>query len=96
MFCYYTVISDQRTRIIGDRILKNGKSGADVRELQTMLLQLGYNLGSWGVDGDFGDCTEMAVRAFQKNARVEVDGEVGPITLAALYAALEAQWYAST
>ena len=73
---------------LGDRILKNGMYGADVRELQTMLIQLGYSCGSWGADGEFGDATELAVRKFQRDHNCEVDGEVGPETLAALTKAL--------
>ena len=75
---------------LGDRILKNGMEGADVKELQTMLIQLGYDCGSWGVDGEFGDSTQNAVEAFQTASSCAVDGEVGPETLAALMKALEA------
>lgn len=69
---------------LGDRILRNGMEGDDVKELQTMLIQAGYNLGDWGADGDFGDATEIGVRNFQKKMQLEVDGQVGPKTLAAL------------
>ena len=48
------------------------------------------DLGKWGCDGDFGDCTELALEEFQKDARVEMDGECGPQTLAALREALSA------
>lgn len=72
---------------LGDRILKNGKSGADVKELQTILVSLGYSCGDYGADGDFGDATEMAVKKFQKANKLDVDGEVGSKTLATLYAA---------
>lgn len=75
---------------LGDRILRNGDSGEDVRELQTDLIRLGYDCGRWGVDGDFGDATEMAVRAFQKASDLVVDGEFGPASCAALRAALAA------
>lgn len=75
---------------IGDRILKYGCEGGDVKILQEALLKLGYDLGKWGCDGDFGDCTELALEEFQKDARVEVDGECGPQTLAALREALSA------
>ena len=75
---------------IGDRILKYGCEGSDVKILQEALLKLGYDLGKWGCDGDFGDCTELALEEFQKDARVEVDGECGPQTLAALREALSA------
>lgn len=73
---------------LGDRILKNGMDGADVKDLQSMLIQLGYSCGSWGADGEFGDATELAVRAFQRDHGCGVDGEVGPETLAALVKAL--------
>lgn len=73
---------------LGDRILKNGNEGSDVKELQEYLIQLGYDLGSWGADGDFGDATEMAVKLFQTNEGIEIDGEVGKETLSALKSAL--------
>ena len=76
-----------KDRTLGGRILDNGCEGADVKELQNLLLQLGYDLGKWGADGDFGDATEMAVREFQKDKGLEVDGIVGKATFAALLAA---------
>ena len=76
---------------LGVRILKNGMEGDDVKELQRMLIQLGYDLGKWGADGDFGDATEMAVRKFQKERDCDVDGQVGPETLGALNAVFNAQ-----
>ena len=75
---------------LGSRTLKNGDEGADVKELQTGLIRMGYNLGSWGADGDFGDCTEQAVKAFQQDCGLEDDGEFGPLTLAAFVASLTA------
>ena len=58
--------------------------------MQEMLLKLDYDLGSWGCDGDFGDCTDLALRAFQKAAKIDVDGECGPSTLMALEKAVDA------
>lgn len=69
---------------LGERILKNGSEGDDVRELQTLLISLGYDCGRWGADGDYGDATELAVMAFQKNAGLDADGTYGPETHAAL------------
>ena len=71
----------------GERILRNGCVGEDVRALQAALITMGYSCGSWGADGDFGDATEQAVRQFQRAHNCEVDGEAGPETLAALKAA---------
>lgn len=74
---------------LGERLLCNGVEGVDVETLQTHLITLGYDLGKWGADGDFGDMTEMAVIAFQTRVGVEADGKYGPITHAALLAELE-------
>ena len=76
---------------LGDRVLKNGMEGEDVKALQTDLIRLGYDLGKWGADGDFGDATEAAVRQFQKDKRLAVDGEAGDATVAALEKALAKQ-----
>ena len=75
---------------LGDRILKNGMTGDDVKELQTYLIGLDYDCGVWGADGEFGDATEQAVVCFQTAHGCMVDGEVGPETLAALEKAMEA------
>ena len=75
---------------LGDRVIKYGCEGNDVKLMQEMLLKLGYDLGSWGCDGDFGDCTELALKAFQTDAKLDVDGESGPTTLVALEKAIEA------
>lgn len=80
---------------LGDRILRNGDEGPDVQKLQEYLIRLGYDLGDFGpnrdgVDGDFGDATEIAVRAFQKKHKLEVDGEYGPKSHKAMTAAIAA------
>ena len=73
----------------GDRILKNGSKGSDVVALQKALINLGYDCGKWGADGDFGDATEMAVRRFQTQNDLHVDGEVGPETAKAITKAMK-------
>ena len=60
--------------------LRKGSKGQAVTEMQTMLNKLGYDLGSYGVDGDFGKCTLAAVKAFQKDYELSVDGICGPKT----------------
>lgn len=73
-----------KTTLLGDRTLKNGCEGDDVKELQSGLIRLGYDLGRWGADGDFGDCTEEAVRTFQRHHGLSVDGIAGPQTISTL------------
>lgn len=69
-------------------MIRNGASGETVIELQGMLVRLGYDVGSTGVDGKFGARTASAVRAFQTSTGLAVDGIVGPKTWAALDAAV--------
>lgn len=57
--------------------LRFGSSGPAVRVLQRLLVANGYAIR---VDGAFGPLTETAVRAFQNQRRVVVDGIVGPVT----------------
>ncbi|MBQ8200978.1 MAG: peptidoglycan-binding protein [Clostridia bacterium] len=63
--------------------LKVGSTGDDVRKLQRRLKDLGYYKGS--VDGDFGENTETAVKAFQNQNGLLVDGKAGTNTLNKLY-----------
>ncbi|MBQ9264059.1 MAG: peptidoglycan-binding protein [Clostridia bacterium] len=65
--------------------LKLGSNGQDVRNVQSKLKALGFYKGT--VDGDFGAATEAAVKAFQKQYKLTVDGKVGPSTLKALASA---------
>lgn len=64
--------------IRGGHSLRLGDSGVAVRELQALL---GRRRHPVAVDGDFGPETEDAVRAFQRQRRLDPDGVVGPITL---------------
>lgn len=63
------------------------RSRADVRDWQEKLTLLGYDPGP--IDGRFGPKTRSAVRSFQKDAGLSVDGVVGRRTKAALNDALE-------
>ena len=74
---------------LGDRLLKKGMSGSDVRELQLNMLKLGYVLPKYGADGDYGAETFEAVKAFQKKKGLEMDGIYGFNTHKSLTAALE-------
>ena len=74
---------------LGERTLRRGDEGEDVRLLQEYLLQLNYSVGEYGADGDFGGDTEDAVKAFQSDSRLEDDGIYGEDTHAALMDALD-------
>ena len=59
-------------------------SGSDIVLCQTILRKLGYDIGSYGVDGKYGKQTEAAVKKFQDEHGLVVDGKVGVKTWAML------------
>lgn len=73
---------------LGDRTLKQGMTGDDVKELQTALILLGITCGLYGADGDFGPDTKKAVMNFQGSRGLEQDGIFGAKSFAALQAAM--------
>ena len=66
------------------RAIRPGDRGHAVEDVQRRLLLLGYDLGATGVDGVFLDDTAAAIRSFQADANLYVDGIVGPRTWSAL------------
>ncbi|MGW3433568.1 protein kinase domain-containing protein [Streptomyces melanosporofaciens] len=68
----------------GTALTKYRDKGDRVREVQCILKARGYNIGPYGVDGDFGDDTRLAVRKFQQAHHLHVDGIVGEDTWPAL------------
>ena len=63
-------------------VLRNGSQGAEVKTVQQLLAAKGYKPGY--ADGIYGPATSAAVKAFQANAGLNNDGEVGGQTWAAL------------
>lgn len=69
--CYFTAVFPQ---------LSKGDKGDKVRVLQELLKGKGYDLGTYGADGDFGGATRSAVVAFQVRSGLSADGIVGKNT----------------
>ena len=61
--------------------VKKGDKGTPVRWVQDKLTNAGYQLS---IDGSFGSNTDRAVRRFQQDKNLEIDGKVGPATRKAL------------
>ncbi len=70
-----------------DGRLVRGASGPAVQELQQLLQSAGYYHGNIG--GNFGPLTDAAVRSFQRDHGLTVDGWAGPQTMAALREAVQ-------
>ena len=67
-------------------LLKLGSDGWQVKRLQKLLRAHGLFPEEAKVDGDFGEITEAAVKAFQSFSDLNPDGKVGPLTWRALQA----------
>ena len=64
--------------------LRKGASGENVRFMQQALLDAGFDLPKYGVDGSFGRETLAALKEFQKSRGLKADGICGPKTWAAI------------
>jgi N-acetylmuramoyl-L-alanine amidase len=71
------------------RIYRTGDRGPEILDIQTRLLSLGAVVDDAERDGTFGPSTESAVRGFQRERHLRVDGLVGPDTWEQL---VEAGW----
>ncbi|RTZ18092.1 type VI secretion system tip protein VgrG [Vibrio aquaticus] len=90
------------------RPYKIGASGQEVEYIQQALLKLGFDLGKFGADGDYGSTTEHQVKLFQESYTQTnqihlayevgaVDGITGQGTILGLDEALIEGWeYKST
>lgn len=64
------------------KLLRLESTGNLVRELQKQLVEHGYSVA---ISGDFDEVTDEAVRQFQRDQKLKIDGIVGNKTWAALY-----------
>ena len=64
----------------GTAISSQSGYSADAQYIQKALIYLGYSCGSSGADGYFGAGTAAAVKRFQSDNNLDVDGRVGPAT----------------
>mgnify|MGYP004541787313 CR=1 FL=1 len=76
--------STSNTSTSSSSVLKVGNRGAAVQDVQKKLVALGYNVGSTGADGIFGNSTKNAVIKFQGSVGISKDGIVGSQTLTKL------------
>jgi len=63
-------------------LISSGSSGKGVEQIQQILVDNGYDLGTFGdegngVDGEFGGMTKSAIKKFQRDNELQVDGIVG-------------------
>lgn len=74
-----------RRGMVVHRQLKNpGGVAASVKQLQTKLDKLGFTNKPFSIDGDYGNATMAAVKAFQQKNNLKQDGIAGKNTIATL------------
>lgn len=66
------------------RRLEYGDCGEDVAALQVLLIARGYDCGKSGADGKFGAWTTAALRQYQLDCELGVDGIAGEDTMRCL------------
>jgi peptidoglycan hydrolase-like protein with peptidoglycan-binding domain len=64
-----------------ERFLRRGNSGSAVEKIQQALMDAGFPLPMGGVDGFFGEETELAVKNYQRARGLNADGVIGPVTI---------------
>ena len=75
-------IKSNENHITQETLSRFGSSGNEVRQIQTKLKNWGYYNGE--IDGIYGSRTLEAVRKFQRNVGLTVDGIAGSATLSAM------------
>ncbi|MDT8717748.1 N-acetylmuramoyl-L-alanine amidase [Clostridium sp. 19966] len=66
--------------------LQVGDTGDKVKDLQNKLIRLGYSLGAYGADGDYGKLTKNAVYKYQQDNGLQADGLAGQQTMSSINA----------
>lgn len=61
-----------------------GWKGPGVMDVQKALVALGYDVGPTGIDGIRGKNTVAAIKKYQQDRNLKVDGDPGPETVSAL------------
>ena len=81
VFCM-TVLFSLSCAVTALASFQRGDDGQEVVAIQKRLVELSYSINN--IDGDFGPETERAVKNFQADKGLEVDGIVGSATYRAL------------
>lgn len=86
---HQNLINELQKLVDGNIYLKNKSQGPAVGSVQKFLNV--YNKTSLRIDNDYGVSTATAIRAFQKDQGLSVDGEIGPGTLKKMISWLKSQ-----
>lgn len=80
----YINATTRKTVNVSVPVLDKGDKTESVRAMQSMLIANGYDCGEKGADGSFGGATLAALRKYQKENGLQIDGICGPATWSSL------------
>ena len=86
----FVVPTPTPTPVVRNYLMK-GDKGVEVKKMQENLIYLGYSCGRYGADSDFGDDSDSALRKFQKDNQLVIDGKYGVNSKAKLEALVAAK-----
>lgn len=89
-YVYSEYLAPSTTDFSSMPTVRYGSYGDAVKTMQQALVDLGYELPRYGVDGNFRSETQAAVKAFQRDHQLATDGICGPLTWAAIAEAMGA------
>lgn len=73
-----------KTSIVELPLLSLNMKSDTVKALQTLLIGYGYSCGKAGADGKFGSSTHNAIKSYQQDNKLTVDGHCGTKTWSSL------------
>ena len=85
----YLTYTNEAPEVDSNPTLSIGSKGTKVKEMQIVLLVLGYNLPKYGADGDFGNETEWAIIKLQNDYGFDPTGICDINVWGALYGDLK-------
>ena len=65
-------------KVMKNKVVRSGNKGDHVKMLQSSLTMLGYNVN--GIDGHCGPGCVNAIKSYQRDNGLSVDGSCGPAT----------------
>ena len=65
-------------KVMKNKVVRSGSKGDHVKMLQSSLTMLGYNVN--GIDGHCGPGCVNAIKSYQRDNGLSVDGSCGPAT----------------
>ncbi len=81
---WFDVVEQGKPYVLSLRSIPRGSRGPKVAAAQALLIANGYSCGKAGMDGSYGGDTEKAVRKYQTDHKLQVDGIIGGQTMSSL------------